>query len=227
MRKVLVVFVCGLLLIPINTFAAFVDIPVLGAGDGYWHNEIGTSYDYFDNNSDTVSNKYEYYGTSDTLQHNTGFTQFSLSDAPDVSDIVQVTLNINITKAWKTAPTSDSGFVKHLSNASNANGDASQKLQGNEEVARVDVGELGWRSFDVTSYVISDLNNKFSWSVFSFHPNAKGDYFERNAGFNFISAEGGNPAFLRFETSSVPLPPAFFLFGSGLAVLLCGKKRKI
>ncbi len=227
MRRMILFLLIVLCFSPATTVcAAYLDIPVQGIGDGYWHNEVGRRYDFFDANSNQVSAKYVYFGSSSTLRNDTGFTQFSLANAPDIDDVVTVTLNIYIESAWKTGSTTDSGNIKHAQNASSANGQASQRISGSELVAIISPTDNGWLSFDVTQYVLNDLNNNYAWSVFSYHPNTSGDYSNRNAGFIFTSAEGGKPAYLRFETSPVPLPSTLFLLGSGLMASLWRKKGK-
>lgn len=193
-----------------------ITIGVQSAGDGHFHDELGSSYDFFDAGANPNCVHYSFYGTSDTMSKFISYAQFNLS--PLVGQSVEsVTLNICFLGAYKEAATASAGSIKHVSNSSNANGNASQKLSGNELVATIMPGASGWTSFDVTDYIKNDLAQGYTWAAFSFNEDAGGDYWNRNAGFSFASAESGNGAYLQ---AVVPEPGSFALLAVAAGALL-------
>ncbi len=190
--------------------------------DGYFHDEVGSSYDYFDSTSTVNNASYMFWGTSDTLSYNRAFIQFSISGLAHLAGST-ATLNIYIINSYLTGTTPDAGSIKHVSNASNANGNASQKLYGDVVVSTVAAGLSGWLSIDVTSYIESDLNNGYNYSCFSFEPNTTGDYSNRDAGFSFYTADSSNykPYLV------VPEPSTYAaMLGCGALALAALKRRK-
>ena len=166
-------------------------IAVAPAGDGYFHNESGSSYDYFESGANPNPVQYMFWGTSDTLQHNTSYAQFSLSTIPAASTITSATLNIYMTGTWIGTSTY-AGYIKHVANSSAANGNASQKLGGSDLVANIGNIGAGWVSFDITTLLQNDLNNLYNYCCFSFDAATDGTYDNRNSGFSFSSGESGN-----------------------------------
>ncbi len=137
-----------------------------------------------------------------------------------------------------TGSTASAGSINHASNSSGANGNASQQIGGNEWVATLmPTVVTGWNAFDVTNFIKNDLTAGYSWAAFSFDPNTSGDYSNRNAGFSFSSAEGGNAAYLRIvtgsvtngdgDTNAVPEPMTMSLFGLGGVAMAFVRRRMI
>lgn len=213
--KAALISIC-FLLTAVTANAATFNFAVTSAGDGYYHNESGRSYDYFDASSQNVSAHYQYWGYSEDLGTNTGYAQFNIAGAALLKEIVSVTLNLNITGSYLTSPTPDAGRILHVANSSAATGNASQRIGGGELVSTVSAGLSGWQSFDITEYILNDLNNGYSWAAFSFAPNTTGNYSDRYAGFSFSSAESGVPAFISITTAEVPAPASIFLLGFSL-----------
>lgn len=209
--------------------AQAVDINASAEGDGYFQDVVGGSYDFFDSTSGAVSAHYQFFGTSDTMTRNTGYAQFSLSSAPLASDIVSASLYLNIGGAYLSGSTATAGSINHASNSSGATGSAAQRIGGNELVSTIMPSiATGWNSFDVTSYILNDINNGYGWAAFSFDPDGSGDYDNRFAGFSFSSAEGGAPAYLRISTAVAPEPisSALFLVGGAAMAVRQYRKRK-
>lgn len=201
--------------------AGILNIPVLAAGDGYWHDEVGGSYDFFDATSGNVSAHYQFWGTSDTVSYNTGYAQFDLSSLVGVA-FTSASLNLYLNGSYLTAPTPDAGAINHRSDASSATGSASQRLAGNELVAAIAGGlSQGWISVDITGYLQNDLLNNYAWAAFSFNPNTTGSYSDRYAGFSFASAESGLGAYISVATGSAQEPqPATPAPAPGMLTLL-------
>jgi hypothetical protein len=147
---------------PINSYAQ----PV---GDGIWHDELGTANDYFAADGSTIGVRYYFAGTSDTLSHDKGFAQFSLSPFVGL-ELHQVTLNLHLKNVYANE-TPTAGVIRHRTNASTANGNASQRLEGDVVVATLypDTPTGGLFSVDVTSQVLNDLAQGYAFSAFSFH----------------------------------------------------------
>ncbi len=200
--------------------SAAITIPTVSAGDGYHHNELGTSYDFFDASSTSASAYYTYWGTSDTVQHNIGYLQFSLGSVTPSTPTTVITLHLNITSSHYSSDSPSAGFVKHVAAPTAANGNASQRLAGTEQVVEIKDQGTGWLSLDVTAMVQNDLANDYAYSCFSLDPNTAG-YF-RDAGFSVSTAESGNAPYLSF---AVPEPPAALLGIGGLLMLLHRRRR--
>ena len=136
----------------------------------------------------------------------TGLT-FDLSSIKGkVTDIASASLNFNIVNIW----TEGRNDVANLNGFGTVNAD----------------GGTGWKSFDVTSTISDALAGPSTTAGFYFS-------YTGYSGFQFSSAEGGQPAFLRITTadplgapSPVPVPPGVWLLGSGL-VGLFGIHRKV
>lgn len=200
-----------------------IDIVVTPAGDGYHHDELGSSYDYFDSSALSNIVHYQFYGTSDTVIRNTSYAQFSLDSFAPGAEIGLATLNIFLTEIHYGDESPSGGFVYHVANASSANGLASQRLTGSEVVVNIKDQPLGWLSLDVTGYLQNDLDNGYSYAAFSFSPDTAG-YF-RNAGFSFTSGDAlTNQPFLSVV---VPEPGYTALLLGSAAVVLARLRRRV
>lgn len=213
-----------LLFLVADLTAQAVVISSTSAGDGYFHDETGSSYDYFDAGSSGISAYYTYWGTSDTLQYNTGYIQFSLAAFTSEDTISSATLNLYLNERHYSSESPSAGFIKHASSASSANGSASQKIGGDVQVVEIKDQSVGWLSLDVTSLIQSDIGNGYSYACFSFNPNTAG-YF-RDAGFNINSADAvsGQPS---LSVNVIPEPATFVLFGLGFAGAWLVRRNKI
>jgi|GEM_PF-1978409 len=221
--KQMVALWLGLWLMP-----AFGDmfLPTTSEGDGYYHNESGSSYDFFDSTSDALSAYYTYWGTSDTLQYNTGYLQFSLASVGTGASVSSVTLNLYLLSSHYGSDSPSAGFIRHAANSSGANGLASQKIGGTEDVVEIKDQADGWLSLDVTSMVLNDLDQGYGYSCFSLNPNTSG-YF-RDAGFTVASADAtGNHPYL--QVTSIPEPGMVALTLAGVLVTagMCRIRRRL
>ncbi|QTN30866.1 DNRLRE domain-containing protein [Akkermansiaceae bacterium] len=184
---------------------AATDIPTTPTGDGLYHNELGTAYDFFDSTSASIGVSYYFAGTSDTVNQNTGYLQFALGSLPSGVEYESITLNLHITNNYYHDDSTSAGYVRHRTNSSTANGLASQRLEGDVQVAEIKDVPNGWLSIDVTSEVMNDLTAGYSHAAFSLNYNTAG-YF-RNSGFTITSADAGsNAPYLRFTPATGPTP---------------------
>lgn len=197
--------------------------PAAAAGDGYHHNELGTANDYFDGSGGGVAaTRYYVNGFSTTLSNNQGFAQISL--APFAGQPVQtVSLHVYLLSAYKDADSASAGNIMHVANSSSATGNASQQLGGSQAVATIMPGDAGWVVYDVTNYILNDLTQGYAWAAFHFYPTSNGAGWERNAGFSFASAEGGNPVYL---SAVVPEPSSALLVAVGGFILAARRREK-
>jgi hypothetical protein len=195
------------------------------SGDGYFHNEVDFPNDFFESGGTSVSAYYCFYGTSNTMQYNTGYAQFSLSGI-DASKFISARLCVYLDGAAGKGTADDAGSISHVSNSGSANGNASQKIGGDQAVVTIADGDSGWICTDITSYIQADLTNSYSYSCFSFDPNRGGDYNNHSAGFSVTSYEGGaNKLYL--ELTVVPEPATTAgLIGLGVLPLLLLRRRK-
>lgn len=197
-----------------------ITIPTLSAGDGYHHNELGTAYDFFDATSPSLSIRYYFQGTSDTLQYDIGYAQFSLSTVPPSTILGSAYLNIYLESRAYGDESPSAGFIRHVANSSSASGNASQRLAGTQQVVEIKDQALGWLQLDVTAMIQSDLDNGYSHSSFSFDPNTSG-YF-RNASFSVATADApANGMYLTLN--AIPEPSVGVLLLGGL--LLFRRRR--
>lgn len=156
-------------------------------GDGYFHNESGSSYDYWDGTSTVNKVHYEFWGSSDSVIQRTAYLQFDLSSVPAGAQIGSATLNLYVTEIHYGSDSPSGGWIKHVANSSSATGLASQKLGGNEIVVEMKDQPAGWMSLDVSTFIQNDIANGYSYAAFSGNYNGSG-YF-RNSGFSFVSAD--------------------------------------
>lgn len=204
------ILLCALTLWASSAFAAIV--PVLPVGDGTFYDVTGSMYDSFSSTETSNQAHYSYYGTSDTYDGRTSWAQFSLSGLSSAG-VTSVTLNINLENRYLTGSTATCGSIMHVANSSGANGTAAQRLGGTELVSTILLSTpLGWNAFDVTTYVINDLNAGYAWSAFSFERDGTGDYSNRNAGYSFSSGDTAAAPYL-----AVVVPEPGF---TGIAALI-------
>ncbi|MBI9020798.1 MAG: PEP-CTERM sorting domain-containing protein [Verrucomicrobia bacterium] len=184
------------------------------AGDGYYHNELGTAGDYFDSSGTTISSYYYYdpYTGSSSVQQNTGYIQFSLAAFTTESTISSATLNLYLSAISIAGDSLTAGAINFLSNSSAADGNASQKLNGNVQVVQMKDQTIGWLNLDVTSLVQSSISNGYSYACFSFNYDTAG-YFDNNSfSINSADAASNNPY---LNVAAVPEPATVLLFGLG------------
>ena len=195
---------------------AAITIPTLAVGDGHYHNELGTAYDFFDSTAASVFTNRYFSGTSDSINDYIGYAQFSLDSVPDGATVSNATLHVYLISRGYADESPSAGFINHVANSSAANGNASQRLEGSELVVEIKDQTIGWLALDVTSYLQSDIDNNYSWSAFSFNPNNAG-YFD-NANFSVASFESGaNGMFLSIDL--VPEPSVFILSLLGFGMI--------
>ena len=202
--------------------AANYTIPAVSAGDGFFHNEAGSSWDYFDSTGSTVKAHYEFWGTSDTLLYDTGYLQFSMDAIPDGSPISAATLHVNITEIYYSSDSPSGGYLKFV-RADTANGQASQRLNGSVTLVELKDQAPGWLAVDITEHMQTAVDDAYGHIAFSANPNTSG-YF-RNAGFTFTSADNGSDG-PYLSVTTVPEPAAFALAGGLVALGLAYWRRR-
>ncbi len=175
--------------------------------DGYYHDETGRSYDFWDGTTETNAVHYQFWGTSDTVSYDQSYMQFDLSSIPAGTIINSALLNLYITGVHFSDESPTGGFINHSTNGAIATGDASQKLQGNDKIYTFANKEvLGWLQVDVTAAIQYDIDNGYPWAPFHFAPDTTG-YF-RYSGFSFKSADSqdNKPYLVVTEAAAPPTP---------------------
>lgn len=142
---------------------------------------------------------HSYYDGDGTV-YNTSLRFYLSQFTGAIADITSVTFNYDVLTIWSEGR-DDVGTFSGGGSVLASNG-------------------TGWKSFDVTS----------SWQALQAVPTFI-DYsiaYTGYSGFNFGSADGGNPAFLRITTAGnpVPVPSAILLLGSGILGLAGLGRRK-
>jgi len=197
-----------------------ITIPTVSAGDGYYHNELGTSSDFFNTTAASVSAHIYFAYTSDTLQNNTGYAQFSLASVPPSTTVASAYLNVYLENRYYGDDSPSAGFIKHVANSSSANGSASQKLGGTQQVVEIKDQALGWLQLDITAMIQADLDNGYSYSAFSFDPNTSG--YVDNASFTITSADAASNG-MYLTINPIPEPSVSTLL---LGSLLLFRRRR-
>jgi hypothetical protein len=191
--------------------AATQDIAVTAAGDittyRYWGGGFGDRGSIPDANPNQVSHDYS-WGSGTAYESSLSFDLSAVAGLTS-ADLTSVTLNLDILSIWTS---------------------------GRDDVAGISgVGPVlasgggGWKSFDVTTQLGQALDR---------HDSSVGFYlaYTGYSGMTFGSAEGGQPAFLRFSTVDVtpPVVPlavpepqtyAMVLAGLGVMGLLSARRR--
>lgn len=199
----------------ISHSALGLDISCISAGDGFFHNESGSSYDYFDSTSHSVIVNRYFDGLSSSIQDRTGYLQFSLAALSPTDVIASATLKLYLTASHYADDSPSAGFINHVANSSGANGNASQRLNGSELVVEIKDQPLGWLELEVTDYLRNDHAAGYGYSCFSLNMNTEG-YFD-NAGFTVTSSDAGTNV-PTLAISLVPEPSASAL----VAILVAG-----
>ena len=197
-----------------------ITIPTLSAGDGFYHNELGSGNDFYNDTAASVSIQYYFDGFSTSVQQNTGYAQFALSTVPPATNLASAYLNIYLESSYYLDESTSAGYINHVANSSGANGSASQQLGGTQQVVEIKDQALGWLQLDVTALIQADLDNGYSYSAFSFNYNTAG-YF-RNSGFSVTSADAASNG-MYLTLNPIPEPStATLLLGS----LLLFRRRR-
>ncbi|SEM37812.1 VPLPA-CTERM protein sorting domain-containing protein [Syntrophus gentianae] len=192
-RLVGLVTVLFLLAMSVPAMASIYDISVTGSGDQvkyrYWGYFGSGTWWEANANPNIVYHSYE-PGNGNSADTALSFDLTSLTVSAE--DILSASLNFNILSVW-TDGRDDIG---------NINGIGTVYASGG----------TGWKSFDITTSLIDNLNAAGTTANYYFS-------YTGYSGFTFGSAEGGQPAYLSITTASntpVPLPAAAWIFGSGL-----------
>lgn len=123
---------------------------------------------------------------------------------------------------------SGSANLYHQANSSALTGNAYNDrgaLNASQSVQNIKSPGLGWISLPVTSFVISDYDNGYSYAAFAFLPTGNG---YANSLLEFSAPGGENSPYLSITTdagAAVPEPATFALMGLGGAVLLFARRR--
>lgn len=196
------------------------------AGDGYYHNELGTAGDFFDSTSASISSYYYYdpYTGSSSVQQNTGYIQFSLAAFTAESTISSATLNLYLNAIHYADDSPTAGAINFVSNSSGANGNASQKLNGNVQVVQMKDQPVGWLSLDVTSLIQGSISNGYSYACFSLNYDSAG-YFDNN-GFSINSADAVlNKPYLSVAAVPEPASAMMLILGAGVGIAIHRMRR--
>lgn len=196
----------ALLAVPLSASAGFYDINVTATGDRVWNWDKSSNYVFTwwtpDANPNAVGHNYDYDNRSGYYQDT--HLNFSLGSLlVPVQDIVSVSLNFNVLSVW-SAGRDDIGSLGGYGNVTYSGG-------------------TGLKSFDVTESLKSLLLANLTSADFSI-------VHTSFSGFAFGSAEGNDPAFLRFTTaggepSPIPEPGSALLISLGLlAAASVGRK---
>lgn len=211
-------------LLPILAFGILGILPASGAitvntvsaGDGYHHNELGTASDFFNSTSASLSARYYFYYTSDTLQYDIGYAQFSLATVPVSTILDSAYLYVYLESRHYADESPSAGFINHVANSSSANGSASQKLAGSERVVEIKDQSVGWLQLDVTTMIQNDLDNGYTYSAFSFNPNTSG--YVRDASFRLTSADAAENG-MYLSLTLIPEPSVCILLVGSLVLV--------
>lgn len=187
--------------------------------DGYYHDEFGTSYDFYSGTDTVIGAYYQMYNTGDTVIKHNAYIQFDISGLTEV--VGKSTLNIYVTESHYDNAV-NAGTIKVRTDSSTATGNASQRLGGDVTIHTMPEGVTGWLSLDVTTYVTNAFNNGYDYLCFSFDFTS-GEYYG-SSGFSFYSADSSiNKPYL-----SVPEPSTYAaIAGAGsLGLAFLRRRRK-
>ncbi len=155
--------------------AACAEIITLSAPNSgnYWYaksswmggSNTSSGFSYADENGLIHAQRnYEYYGGADrSWEQKDIYFQIDLSSLAG-EEVESATFNFYVAALNSDVATP----LKHLSDQTTSpTGDAGQKLAGNTDVASSSSFVLGWNSIDLTSYILSDLDKGYSYTVLS------------------------------------------------------------
>ena len=196
--------------------AAPIVITTTPQGDGH---SLRARYGFFDtwndyafqSNANPVQAHHSYASGWGEIKN--AYLQISLDTVPAGAEIASATLNLYITNV------SGSGArLRHVSNSSNATGDASQQLAGNVDVLTITTSHgTGWLSIDVTQFIQSDLDNGHNWAAFSLPSSSYS-----NVSFYSAAQAGYEP---HLSVTLIPEPASLTLFACGVTLIIARRRR--
>lgn len=190
--------------------AGVMPIEATPAGDGFY-SQKGNSYD---GASAGLQCSCSLIGKKQNTQLCTGYIEFALEKLLSDSSVESVFLNLYVNSAEDSSGLGSAGSVWHVTDSHAANGDASERMDGDVKVAEIGVPAGGWLSLDVTEAVRSDILNGYSYACFSLNPNCSG-----KSSFEAVSADTGLNA-PSLSTAVVPEPACVMLLLLGAGVSL-------
>jgi len=193
------------------SFGEIVNITVQPEGDGVGGSDrwgYGGGWSNIPFNSSANPNSAQHWYDSPNGQIFYTNLQVAVSGLPSADNITDAYLNINIVALSGTGVLAN---MTHASNSSAATGNASDSISGNETVGAInDTASLGWFSINVTDFIKNDVQNGYSWSVFTF---ASPGYTT----VQFSSGDGTSAPYLQVQTVPEPgVSTLLLLFGLGL-----------
>lgn len=170
-----------------------------------------------------AQNNYQYYGGADRFfERKSAYFQIDLSSLGGISkdDIISATFNF-----YLTANDANATSLKHLTTQSTlGTGDAQQQLAGTANVESSTTFTPGWNAIDLTSFVKSDIEKGYAFTVLSIP-----EFVQSQDENRLLSLYGGSAA-VEFKPSLqvalVPEPTAVALFGVGAILLLVTAVKK-
>lgn len=194
--------------------------------NGYYAWGSGTSWAWFPGGSEAhyYSDCYPCY----FVDQSRIYMEFAL---PSITgNVTGASLMINVTGfADNQDNGAGSAALYHQANSSALTGNAYNdrgSLGAGESVQNIISPGLGWVSLPVTSFILSDYANGYSYATFAFFPTGNG---WSNSLLAFSAPGGEDAPYLSITTdagAATPEPATFALIGLGGAVLLLARRRR-